>query len=72
MEIDLEDARTIAMALISHNQKLVAEYEKIAYAGENVSEFIKQAAIDSYNEMTKAGSELHTRLAQAFPELTAH
>jgi len=70
MVIDLEQAKTIAVALTVYNKKLVEEFEKIAYAGDDVSEFIKEAAHNRYQELTEAGTKLHVELAQNFPELT--
>lgn len=69
MEIDAEDARTIAIALKVYNDKLVEEFNKIANTTD-VSQLLVDAAHKQYNELTKAGTELHIKLAQAFPELT--
>ncbi len=69
MEIDVEDAKTIAVALNVYNKKLVDEYHKIQNTP-NVSEFIAAAAHQQYQDMTAAGTQLHVRLAQEFPELT--
>lgn len=69
MEIGLEEAKTIAVALNLYNSKLVEEYDKIRNTPD-VSEFIVQAAHKQYNDMTKAGTELHIKLAQEFPELS--
>lgn len=67
--LTLDDAKTIARALILLNNSLVAEYSKIQNTPD-VSELIVAAAHKQYNEMTAAGSKLHVELAQLFPELT--
>jgi len=69
MEISLEDARTIAIALKVYNDKLVEEFNKIANTPD-VSQLLVDAAHKQYNELTRGGTELHVKLAQAFPELT--
>lgn len=69
MELTLEDAKTIAIALNVYNAKLVEEFEKIRNYPD-VSELLIHAAQDQYNTLTKAGTELHVKLAQNFPELS--
>jgi hypothetical protein len=69
MEIDIDDAKTIVIALNVYNQKLVEEYHKIQNTP-NVSEFVAAAAHQQYQDLTESGTKLHVRLAQEFPELT--
>jgi hypothetical protein len=69
MEINLDDARTIAVALNIYNKKLVEEFEKIRNTPD-VSDFVTNAAHRQYQELTEAGTKLHAKLAQEFPELT--
>lgn len=69
VELSVEDAKTLAKALVLMNRNLITEYEKIANTPD-VSELIVAAANRQYNELTKSGTELHIALAQVFPELT--
>jgi hypothetical protein len=63
-----EDAITVARALNHFNNYLVGEYQKIT-GKEEVSDLIKEAARAQYNELTRAGTELHIKLAETFPKL---
>lgn len=63
-----EEATTVARALIHFNNYLVGEFQKMT-GDENVSDLIKVAARDQYNELTRAGTELHMKLAETFPRL---
>lgn len=67
-ELNEDDAKTVALALIHFNNYLVGEYEKIA-GGENVSEFIVNAARNQYNEIAEKVSKLHVALSETFPVL---
>lgn len=63
-----EEATTVARALIHFNNYLVGEFHKM-HGDENVSDLIKEAARNQYNELTRAGTELHLKLAETFPSL---
>lgn len=67
--MDLEEAKTIAIALNVYNKSLIAEYEKIAETP-GISSLLVDAAIKQYQELSKAGTQLHIGLAETFPELT--
>jgi len=67
-ELNEDEAKVVARALIHLNNYLVGEYEKIAGA-ENVSDFIVNAARGQYNELSGELSKLHVRLAETFPVL---
>jgi len=63
-----EEARTVARALIHFNNYLLGEFDKIT-GKEDVSDFILNAALQEYQTLTQAGTQLHMRLAEAFPGL---
>jgi len=63
-----DEAQTVARALIHFNNYLLGEFNKIT-DGEEVSDFIKNAALLEYQTLTQAGTQLHMRLAESFPSL---
>lgn len=63
-----EEAQTVARALIHFNNYLLGEYNKIT-GKEEVSDFVKNAALQEYQTLTQEGTQLHMRLAEAFPSL---
>lgn len=63
------DATIVARALIHMNNYLVGEYEKIALAGEDVSDLLKEAARQQYTELSTELSKVHVDLANHFPSL---
>lgn len=65
-----DEAKIIARALIHMNNYLVGEYEKIATADGSVSDLLKEAARQQYNELSSELSKVHVSLAQHFPSLT--
>lgn len=67
MEITSEEAKLIARAFILVNQKLSTELDRIMQSDE--SEYLKEAAIKKYNEDSEGFTNLHIKMAQAFPEL---
>lgn len=67
-ELSEEEAMTVARALAAYNTVLLGEYEKI-YNTPDVSAFIVEAARQQYNELSEAGTKLHTALAEVFPSL---
>lgn len=67
-ELSEEEAMTVVRALITYNSVLLSEYEKI-YNTPDVSTFLVEAARNQYNELSEAGTKLHTALAEVFPSL---
>jgi hypothetical protein len=63
-----EEALVIARALIVANQKFREELDKISLTPD-VSEFIKIAAAQQYNEVSEPTTRLHMALAEHFPAL---
>jgi len=63
-----EEAQTVARALIHFNNYLLGEFNKITEK-EEVSDFILNAALQEYQTLTMAGTQLHMKLAEAFPSL---
>jgi hypothetical protein len=69
MELTQEDAQVVATALIQYNNVILSEYEKLMLAGEDVSQFLKDAAYQEYQRRSEEVTKFHTKLAQAFPKL---
>lgn len=67
-ELNEDEAKTAALALIHFNNYLVGEYEKIA-SSEGVSDLIVNAARNQYNEISEKVTKLHLALADTFPVL---
>lgn len=59
------EAQTVARALIHFNNYLLGEFNKITEK-EDVSDFIRNAALLEYQTLTQAGTQLHMKLAETF------
>lgn len=64
-----ENAVIVQRALVHFSNYLSGEFQKIATSGENVSDLLKEAARQQYNELIQPVSELHIALVEKFPRL---
>jgi hypothetical protein len=63
-----DDARVVARALIHYNNYLLGEFNKISDR-EEVSDLVKEAALEKYQERQTENTMLHVRLAETFESL---
>lgn len=68
-ELSEDEAVIVQRAMVHFSNYLAGEFQKIATSGDSVSDLIKEAARNQYNELIQPVSELHIRLVNHFPRL---
>lgn len=63
-----DEAKVVARALGYFNAYLVQEFDKIRET-EDISAFVISAANEQYQELSRDNTQLHMKLAEAFPAL---